>query len=68
MLEGGRLVEVLPTVPQVQSASLVLKKCELIFLDIMAQLTCNEQTCMEFWMLFCMVGETDFFVKHVCFW
>lgn len=68
MLEGGRLVEVLLMAPQVQSASLVLKKCELIFLDITAQLTCNEQTCKEFWMLFCMVGENDFFVKRVRFW
>lgn len=48
MLEGGRLVEALPMAPQVQSASLLLKKCELIFLDITAQLTCNEQTCKEF--------------------
>lgn len=34
---------------------------------MVAQLTCKEQIYKEFRALFCMVGENDLCVKHVCF-
>lgn len=64
---GGSFAEPLPTAPYVLSASFVLKKSELVFLDMVAQLTCKEQIYKEFRALFCMVGENDLCVKHVCF-